>query len=96
MKLPEIKEKKLEDYHPYLQWWKENTGSTDITDEENLRCKAAYSGLVFSLDCMIGEIIKCLKKNEIFNETIIVYTSDHGDQVGEHDSGGNKLFMKIQ
>jgi choline-sulfatase len=94
VKLPEIKEKKFEDYHPYLQWWKENTGSTDITDEENLRCKAAYSGLVSSLDGMIGEIVKCLKKNEIFNETIIVYTSDHGDQVGEHGFWWKQTFYE--
>jgi len=94
VKLPQIKEKRLEDYHPYLQWWKKNTGSIKITDEENLRCKAAYSGLVSSLDNMIGEIINCLKKNEIFNETIIVYTSDHGDQLGEHGFWWKQTFYE--
>jgi choline-sulfatase len=94
VKLPQIKEKRLEDYHPYLQRWKKNTGSIKITDEENLRCKAAYSGLVSSLDNMIGEIINCLKKNEIFNETIIVYTSDHGDQLGEHGFWWKQTFYE--
>ncbi|MDG2196813.1 MAG: sulfatase-like hydrolase/transferase, partial [SAR324 cluster bacterium] len=94
VKLPQIKEKNLEDYHPYLQWWKKNTGSVKITDEENLRCKAAYNGLISSLDSMIGEIINCLKKNEIFNDTIIIYTSDHGDQLGEHGFWWKQTFYE--
>jgi choline-sulfatase len=94
VKQPLVKGKKIENYHPYLQWWKRNTDSVEISEEENLRCKAAYCGLVSKLDNMIGEIITCLKNNKLFDDTIIIYTSDHGDQLGEHGLWWKQTFYE--
>lgn len=44
----------------------------------------AYYALVTEIDYWIGQIIKTLEDEGIADETIIIYTSDHGDFVGNH------------
>lgn len=44
----------------------------------------AYYALVTEIDFYIGEIIMALEKSGMKDETIIIYTSDHGDFVGNH------------
>lgn len=44
----------------------------------------AYYALVTEVDHYIGEIISQLEKNGMKDNTIIIYTSDHGDFVGNH------------
>lgn len=44
----------------------------------------AYYALVSDVDYQVGEILKALKENGLEENTIIVYTSDHGDFVGGH------------
>lgn len=44
----------------------------------------AYYALVTEIDHCIGEIMKALDEAGIEEETIVIYTSDHGDFVGNH------------
>jgi arylsulfatase len=44
----------------------------------------AYYALVTEIDALIGEIFAELEKNGMAENTIVVYTSDHGDFVGAH------------
>jgi len=43
-----------------------------------------YYGMVKCLDDNIGRILDALRKNGQIDNTIIVFTSDHGDLCGEH------------
>ena len=43
-----------------------------------------YYGMVKCLDDNIGKILKALRNNNQIQNTIIVFTSDHGDLCGEH------------
>jgi arylsulfatase A-like enzyme len=43
-----------------------------------------YYALVTEIDHHVGEILKALDEAELDNETIVIYTSDHGDFVGNH------------
>lgn len=43
-----------------------------------------YYACITGVDEQIGRIIDCLKKNGLFGNTIIVFTSDHGDCIGIH------------
>ena len=45
---------------------------------------AAYYGLCTFLDEKIGNLINALEENKLIDNTIIIYTSDHGDMLGEH------------
>ena len=44
----------------------------------------AYYALVTEIDHCIGEILKTLEEEGMTEETIVIYTSDHGDFVGNH------------
>ena len=35
-------------------------------------------------DSWVGRIVETLKEKGIYEDTIIVYTSDHGDLLGDH------------
>jgi arylsulfatase A-like enzyme len=52
-----------------------------------MKVKAAladYYGLITHLDDRIGDIISTLKKNRLFENTIIVYAADNGLAIGSH------------
>ena len=44
----------------------------------------AYYALVAEIDHCVGEILRALDEAGIAEETIVIYTSDHGDFVGNH------------
>jgi arylsulfatase A-like enzyme len=44
----------------------------------------AYYALVTEVDHCVGEILNALDEAGIADETIVIYTSDHGDFVGNH------------
>ena len=44
----------------------------------------AYYALVTEIDHCVGEILKALDEAGIAEETIVIYTSDHGDFAGNH------------
>lgn len=46
-----------------------------------------YYAQVHAIDYQIGRILKTLKEHKQLKDTIIVYTSDHGDLLGHHCSG---------
>jgi arylsulfatase A-like enzyme len=46
--------------------------------------KAQYLGQVKCIDDNVGRIIRTLKDNGIYDDTIVVFTTDHGEYMGEH------------
>jgi len=45
-----------------------------------------YDGEVLYYDDMLGELVQYLKKNSLYDSTIIVLTSDHGEEFYEHNN----------
>ena len=45
---------------------------------------ALYYGSVTWVDDLLGEMVRSLKENGIYENTIIVFCSDHGDLLGSH------------
>lgn len=43
-----------------------------------------YMALVSHVDDCVGKIIKSLKDNNIYDKTMIIFTSDHGEYLGDH------------
>jgi len=69
--------------HAWEQWWRENRGIRDIDPAVVARARTAYYGLVHRLDILIGEVLDCLAQEGLADDTLVVYTTDHGDQLGE-------------
>jgi choline-sulfatase len=69
--------------HPWETWWRENRDLASVDATAVRRARTAYYGLVHRLDRLIGEVLQCLADEELADDTLIVYTTDHGDQLGE-------------
>lgn len=52
--------------------------------EEIRRARAGYYGLIHHIDHQIGRLIQCLQKEGLYDNTVIVFLSDHGDMLGDH------------
>ena len=45
--------------------------------------RAGYFGLCSFLDAQVGQVLDALEKNGLADDCVIVFTSDHGDMLGE-------------
>ncbi|WP_193181299.1 alkaline phosphatase family protein [Nisaea sediminum] len=52
----------------------------------------AYMGLIKQIDDQIGRLMKELERQGRLDDTMIVFTSDHGDYLGDHWLGEKDLF----
>ena len=48
------------------------------------RARSAYYGLIAYLDEKIGSLLDALEETGLRENTVVVYTSDHGESLGEH------------
>jgi choline-sulfatase len=69
--------------HAWEAWWRENRGIADVDAEAVARARTAYYALVYRLDVLIGDVLQCLADEGLDENTLIVYSTDHGDQLGE-------------
>lgn len=54
-------------------------------DEKKLRrLKAVYYGLMSEVDEALGRLFAFLKESGRWDNTLIIFTSDHGEQMGDH------------
>jgi choline-sulfatase len=58
--------------------------STPIAADRVRRARAAYFGMITELDRMVGNLLDTLDKSGQMDRTLIVYTSDHGEMLGEN------------
>jgi choline-sulfatase len=84
----------MADRPPFLNWWHRETGADRATSADVLRSRAAYWGLVTALDALIGRILDTLEETGLSKDTLVVYTSDHGDMVGEHGLFWKHVFYE--
>jgi len=83
-----------DDLHPHLHAWRAACGIKDVPVDEVQRARAAYWGLVDRMDQLIGQILEALERNDLLDNTLIVYTSDHGEQAGEHGLWWKQTFYE--
>lgn len=55
----------------------------------------AYMGLIKQIDDHVGRVVQHLEKSGKIDETMIVFTSDHGDYLGDHWMGEKELFHEV-
>lgn len=70
---------------PYIQRQQlESWGIGDMTWKDWAPAVARYYGVVSQLDDAIGKVLKALDESGAAENTIVVFTSDHGDLCGSH------------
>ena len=84
-------EKKIN--HPVYKAFMENSISKTFSrDEVRDTVLAGYMGLIKQIDDNLGRLFKFLEENNNMKDTMIVFTSDHGDYHGDHWLGEKELF----
>jgi len=79
-----VSEEYLATLHPAIRAWRRRRGVDELTPEQHRRGRAAYYGLVTEMDRNIGRVIETIKTSPHAANTVIIYTTDHGDMAGEH------------
>ena len=57
--------------------------AVDLNDQEIINARRAYYGNVSYIDEWVGRLMDALKECDMDEDTTIVFTSDHGDMLGE-------------
>ena len=90
--------------HPYLALMIENHRrkryslghegrEADIDDATILQARATYYGLMSEVDHHVGRIIDYLKNAGQYDDTLVIFTSDHGEHLGDHHLQGKSGYF---
>ncbi|MHB1483728.1 MAG: sulfatase family protein [Saccharofermentanales bacterium] len=58
-----------------------------------LTMRAFYYACISFIDYQVGKIIEALENRGILDETLIVFTSDHGEMLGDYNSFGKRCML---
>ncbi|XP_004703536.1 arylsulfatase K [Echinops telfairi] len=75
----------LSEMHPvdyYSSYTKNCTGKFTKKEIKNIR--AFYYAMCAETDAMLGEIISALRQSDLLQNTVVIFTSDHGELAMEH------------
>ena len=79
--------------HPVLKAFQDELYSQNFSrDEVRERVIPTYMGLIKQVDDHLGRILDKLKSMDLLDSTLIIFTSDHGDYLGDHWLGEKDLF----
>ncbi|MDA7416774.1 sulfatase-like hydrolase/transferase [Xenophilus arseniciresistens] len=96
--LPEPKLHPSQGYqrHPWVQEYEDFMASeARFADaQERLRAFAAYYGLCSWLDHNVGQIVQALDEAGLSDSTQLIYTSDHGDNLGARGVWGKSTLYE--
>jgi len=80
--------------HPFTHAMAEGFETEDVTEEEAMRARAGYFACVDYLDEVLGDLLSTLDRENRLENTIIVYTSDHGEMNGEHGQWWKQAYWE--
>ncbi|MBO3758514.1 alkaline phosphatase family protein [Ciceribacter sp. L1K22] len=64
----------------------------DLTDADFRVIRSIYFGMISEVDAQFGRIVTALKAADVWKDTVVVFTSDHGEMMGDHWSLGKGGF----
>lgn len=66
-------------------------GNELVSDNEMKKLLALYYAMIENLDWNIGRLVETIETTSGFENTLIIYVSDHGDFLGSHGKGTTKI-----
>jgi arylsulfatase A-like enzyme len=74
-------------------WYAYNHSERPTRDHYMLQ-RAYYAALVKQIDDQVGTILQALREKGILDNTVLIFSSDHGDYLGDHDLTGKGSFYE--
>lgn len=56
----------------------------ELTDAEFRQIKATYYGMISEVDAQLGRVFEAIRARGEWDETLVVFTSDHAEMMGDH------------
>lgn len=93
--LPKLYRREERPNHPYLVDYRGSFNYDDYFDEAKLKkALAGYYGLCSFLDENIGHVLQALDDAGLTDDTRVLYTSDHGDNLGTRGMWGKSTMFE--
>lgn len=76
-----------ESLHPELYRFQKDSKLHEeprVSKQDQRRARVAYYGMCASVDRQVKQVVDAIEAAGMTDNTLIVYTSDHGEQLGEH------------
>ena len=81
--------------HPFHEAALHQPDSSAPTDEVRLRrMRAQYYGMISEVDHQLARLWDALRDLQMWDDTMIVVTADHGDQLGDHGLTGKLGYFE--
>ncbi|WP_171020392.1 choline-sulfatase [Cupriavidus sp. 2SB] len=82
------------DTHSKWLYYSHGRDRLTVTDEHTKNARHAYYAMISYVDDKLGEMMKILKQTKLLEDTIIVFTADHGDMMGERGMWFKQTFFE--
>lgn len=82
---PFVPEGDLDDVPEIIRDYKSNSTTYGVTPELHKGLLEAYYASISYMDAQVGRVLDALEDQGLADNTIVVFTSDHGYLLGEHD-----------
>lgn len=67
--------------------------AADLTEAEIRQMRATYFGLMSEIDDALGRVFAFLEETGQWDDTLIMFTCDHGEQLGDHHLLGKVAYF---
>jgi arylsulfatase A-like enzyme len=64
-----------------------------LQDRDVRHLTSQYDGAIAYLDARVGDLLDDLRENGLFDDSLIIVTSDHGEGLGQHDIVTHKMSL---
>lgn len=92
-KTPPIPLEKLDTHSRWL-YYSHGRDRLTVTEEHVRNARHAYYAMISYVDDKLGEFVSIMKKTKLLDDTIFVFTADHGDMMGERGMWFKQTFFE--
>ena len=94
--MPSVPPIPLEDLDEHSRWLHYAHGAhlNTVTEEHVRTARHAYYGMCSYVDDKVGRIMEALRATGLIDDTLVVFTSDHGEMLGERGMWYKQAFYE--
>jgi choline-sulfatase len=82
------------DEHSRWLYYSHGRDLLPVSDEQVRNARHAYYAMISYIDDKIGRIMKTLEEAQLADNTIVIFTSDHGEMMGERGMWYKQTFFE--
>jgi arylsulfatase A-like enzyme len=80
-------------YLTQMRLWRASAGGFDIPADAIERMRALYGGSIRAADSWLARVLEDLDRHGLLDETIVIVTADHGENLGEGNLIGHVFSL---